>query len=164
MEIIDNFQDEEFKFNYETIDPTASYRFNQQIESFYFPLRQVKRRDNSNSSFNYMNTATINLFDKTIPRAEFHAHQFHFHSPSEHSIDGKLMDLEMHIVHKIQKELHPHKTEAEDPNDINRTSQFVGGVLAFLFKVMPDSYFVDRSKENPEILFHDAFLLMLVDE
>ena len=29
---------------------------------------------------------------------------------------------------------------------------------------MPDSYFVERSKENPEILYHDAFLLMLVDE
>lgn len=26
--------------------------------------------------------------------------QFHFHAPSEHAVDGKLMDLEMHIVHQ----------------------------------------------------------------
>lgn len=26
--------------------------------------------------------------------------QFHFHSPSEHTLDGQNMDLEMHIVHK----------------------------------------------------------------
>ena len=25
--------------------------------------------------------------------------QLHFHAPSEHTIDGKQMDLEMHIVH-----------------------------------------------------------------
>jgi hypothetical protein len=101
LEIIEDFQDEEFKFNYETIDPKASYKFNQQIESYYFPLKSVKRADNELRSFNYMNTATISLFDGHIPRANFFAHQFHFHSPSEHSIDGKLMDLEMHIVHKI---------------------------------------------------------------
>lgn len=101
IKIIDNFQDKEFAFNYETINPLASYKFNQQIESFYFPLSKVKHDDNDLSSFNYMSTATISLFDKHIPKADFFAHQFHFHSPSEHSIDGKLMDLEMHIVHKI---------------------------------------------------------------
>jgi carbonic anhydrase len=26
--------------------------------------------------------------------------QFHFHAPSEHTIDGRLFDLEMHLVHK----------------------------------------------------------------
>jgi carbonic anhydrase len=25
--------------------------------------------------------------------------QFHFHSPAEHTIDGKLYDAELHIVH-----------------------------------------------------------------
>lgn len=28
--------------------------------------------------------------------------QYHFHSPSEHSVDGKLLDLEMHIVHAME--------------------------------------------------------------
>lgn len=74
MEIMDDFQDDEFAFNYETIDPTASYRFNQTVESFYFPLRKVKRATNDHSSFNYMNTATISLFDPHIPKADFFAH------------------------------------------------------------------------------------------
>ena len=29
----------------------------------------------------------------------FTAAQLHFHAPSEHSVDGKHFDLEMHIVH-----------------------------------------------------------------
>ena len=29
----------------------------------------------------------------------FNALQFHFHSPSEHSVNGKLLPLEMHVVH-----------------------------------------------------------------
>jgi hypothetical protein len=40
----------------------------------------------------------------------------------------------------------------------------VGGVLGFMFKVMPDSYFEEKKKENPNILFHDEFLMNLVDE
>lgn len=31
--------------------------------------------------------------------SDWHPVQLHFHSPSEHTIDGKHMDLEMHIVH-----------------------------------------------------------------
>ena len=27
--------------------------------------------------------------------------QFHFHSPSEHTIDNREFDLELHIVHKL---------------------------------------------------------------
>ena len=30
----------------------------------------------------------------------FELQQFHFHSPSEHTIDGKHFDMEMHLVHK----------------------------------------------------------------
>lgn len=26
--------------------------------------------------------------------------QFHFHSPSEHTIDGKHLELELHLVHR----------------------------------------------------------------
>jgi hypothetical protein len=40
----------------------------------------------------------------------------------------------------------------------------VGGVLGFLFKVMPDSYFKKMMKKNPDILYHDEFLMNLVDE
>ena len=29
----------------------------------------------------------------------FNPVQYHFHTPSEHTVDGKLMDAEIHIVH-----------------------------------------------------------------
>ena len=29
--------------------------------------------------------------------------QFHFHAPSEHTVDGKFYDMEMHLVHKSDK-------------------------------------------------------------
>lgn len=140
-----DFEDSDFKCNYEVIDPKASYKFNQSIESYFFPLKT------KNTTANYLNTATISLFDKHIPNADFFGQQFHFHSPAEHSIDGKLMDLEMHIVHFI------------DPA-VKEQSQFFAGVLGFMFKVMPDDYFAARKSENPDILYHDEFLQTLVDE
>jgi len=88
-----------------------------------------------------MNTATISLFDKHIPKADFFAQQFHFHSPAEHSIDGKLMDLEMHIVHFIDEKIDPTKIGADNPD----ASQFFAGVLGFMFKVMDDEYFESRN-------------------
>lgn len=37
----------------------------------------------------------------TLPfTQQYNAVQFHFHCPSEHSVDGKLYDCEMHIVHQ----------------------------------------------------------------
>ena len=27
--------------------------------------------------------------------------QYHFHHPAEHTIDGRMFDMEMHIVHKL---------------------------------------------------------------
>jgi carbonic anhydrase len=35
---------------------------------------------------------------------EYHLVQFHFHSLSEHTINGKYRDLEMHLVHKDDRE------------------------------------------------------------
>jgi len=33
---------------------------------------------------------------------QFNALQFHFHTGSEHTIDGKRHDFEMHIVHTAE--------------------------------------------------------------
>ena len=41
--------------------------------------------------------------------------QFHFHSPSEHTVNSKQFDLEMHIVH------------------VDNTTQAAVAVLSFLF-------------------------------
>jgi carbonic anhydrase len=49
-----------------------------------------------------MQTKTVSLFDRHIDKATLYGMQYHFHSPSEHSIDGKLLDLEMHVVHKME--------------------------------------------------------------
>jgi hypothetical protein len=64
--------DKDFDFNYETIDPKASYKFNQTIESFSFPLKKTKRPENAHKSFNWFNTGTIGLFDQHIPKADFY--------------------------------------------------------------------------------------------
>ena len=37
--------------------------------------------------------------------AQFHAQAFHVHSPSEHSVNGQLYDLEMHTVHYVPKDV-----------------------------------------------------------
>jgi carbonic anhydrase len=36
----------------------------------------------------------------TLDGADYVVRQFHFHSPSEHTLDGKHFPLELHIVHK----------------------------------------------------------------
>ena len=38
-------------------------------------------------------------------KTSFSPLQFHFHAPSEHSVDGKLYDAEMHIVHVYKETL-----------------------------------------------------------
>lgn len=40
----------------------------------------------------------MNNYGADVP-ITFEAAQFHFHSPSEHTFDGKYHDLEMHTVH-----------------------------------------------------------------
>lgn len=132
-----DFKDSEFKFNYEVIDPRYSYKFKQDIESYFFPIKDAKKPGNNLTTQNYLSTATIGLFDPHIPKADFFAQQFHFHAPSEHSIDGQLMDLEMHIVHFIDEKIDPTKIGADN----RAASQFFAGVLGIIFKVMPEEYF-----------------------
>jgi carbonic anhydrase len=42
----------------------------------------------------------VYLYDETQAKKMFEPTNFHFHSPSEHTFDGKHYDLEMHIVNK----------------------------------------------------------------
>jgi len=156
MPISTEFKDSVFKCNYEVMEPQFSYKFTQGSETFVFPFQNVKHRDNQLAKNNYMHTSTISLFDPHIKSANFYGVQFHFHAPSEHSFDGKLLDLEMHIVHKLQKEHSAGNLPDGDP----AASQFSHGVLGFLFKIMPDSYFDENKNEG----YHDKFLSELIDE
>lgn len=61
---------------------------------------------------------------------KFEALQFHFHSPSEHTINGKHTDLEIHIVHKMKM----NKTIDSEGNPID-PGMIQYGVVGLLFDV-----------------------------
>jgi len=59
-----------------------------------------------NSKAGTKDSLSINYFSSKIGAEFYHAplrfeaNEFTFHSKSEHSIDGKQFDLEMHIIHR----------------------------------------------------------------
>jgi len=48
------------------------------------------------------NDGTLGLTRANGDISFFDPLQLHFHSPSEHTIDGKYFDVELHIVHKYK--------------------------------------------------------------
>lgn len=81
--------------------------------------------------------------------------QFHFHAPSEHSVDGKLYDLEFHLVH----------TYAD-------TNGMLGGVLGIFFDVeeggdypnpLLEALWDDREEVEDEVKIPLASFLAGVD-
>jgi len=94
MKVLEDFKDEKFQFKYENIDPSTQCKFKEAGEQF-----QVVLRNDKGPWDNYMQTATISLFDSHIKECTLFGLQAHFHAPSEHSINGKLFDLELHVVH-----------------------------------------------------------------
>lgn len=60
----------------------------------------------------------------------FEAAQFHWHSPSEHTIDGKHFDLEIHVVHTQKM----NATEDEDGNPID-PGKIKYAVIGLMFSV-----------------------------
>ena len=152
MPVLKNFRDKQFKFHYEEIDQKAKQlKFNEVGDAFYFDIAKGK---SERENLNCIKTQTISLFDPHIPVATLHGAQFHFHAPSEHSIDGKLLDLEMHIVHLL------------DSKREHNNSQFGAGVLGFFFKVMPEEYFEEMELRYPQadIEWHDKFMTALVKD
>lgn len=102
---------------------------------------------------NFMKTSTINLFEKNIDSATLYGLQYHFHAPSEHSINGQLLDLEMHIVHALEPKL-------VNPENEEDKSQFTNGVLGFLFKAVPDDFEFELQGLTD---YHDRFLRKMLE-
>lgn len=48
---------------------------------------------------NYLTYSVIDWNTSTTYISIFNALQVHYHAPSEHTINGKHFDLEMHLVH-----------------------------------------------------------------
>ncbi len=46
------------------------------------------------------NKGYLNLWNHSDSLSVFKVQNFHFHSPSEHTVDGLHYDLELHIVHQ----------------------------------------------------------------
>lgn len=93
-------------------------------------------------------TSTIGLFDQNCQHCKLQGLQYHFHAPSEHSINGKLLDLEMHIVHQLVP-------------DAKTPTRFSHGVLGFFFKAVPDDFeFAVHGLTD----YHDRFLKRMLVE
>ena len=79
--------------------------------------------------------------------------QFHFHSPSEHTIDGREFDLELHIVHKL---MYTQKNQEEIFNN------FRYAVTGVMFDVPKNLAALNESqKQNME--FFDTFMTAICE-
>ena len=66
-DIIYDFQDEAFKFNYEKVNAKNSLKFNEQGDAFYYQLND--KYANKDQGESYFETNTISLFDNHIEKA-----------------------------------------------------------------------------------------------
>lgn len=81
--------------------------------------------------FEFSDTKDTKEAFRVVP-GEYQAQQFHFHSPSEHTVDGVLMDLEMHTVHYDTNEL--VDATADDPFDGSKNHANIAA-LGIMFSV-----------------------------
>ena len=74
------------------------------------------------------NEAELQITFADGSKSFFTPKQFHFHAPSEHSVDGKLYDAEVHFVHVI-------KGSGTQDADGNITGERYGAVIGVFFDV-----------------------------
>lgn len=72
--------------------------FNYQVNS----LQMIKTNTSIDNILNNGHTIQLNYAPGstlTVGKKPYNLSQFHFHTPSEHKLDGKAFDMEMHLVH-----------------------------------------------------------------
>ena len=48
----------------------------------------------------FISLMKVNIFEWCVKMWNYRSLQFHFHTPSEHTINHEYFDLEMHLVHE----------------------------------------------------------------
>lgn len=89
------------------------------LKMSYKPIKMNIVNNGHTIQVNYDKGSTLTLNDK-----KYQLLQFHFHSHSEHTVEGKYYDLEMHLVHK------------DDSNNL--------AVVGVLFKKGSENHFLKK--------------------
>jgi len=97
----------------------------------YGPAKNVEGFNANNKTYQVQG----NFGTLALPDGEYEAKQFHLHFPAEHTVDGKLYDGELHIVHFKQ-------------NNANYTGVSIA-VVAVMLEIIP---------ENPVFKFFEALV------
>lgn len=143
MPISKEFKDYNFDFQYAEINAKEQVKFNQKGQQV-----QIVLNSPNSPMDNFMRTSTISLFEKHIECCNLHGLQYHFHAPSEHSINGQLMDLEMHIVHGFEP-------------GVKGQTKLSHGVLGFFFKAVPDDFPFGLHGATD---FHDRYMRKMLED
>ena len=87
----------------------------------------------------------------------FDSVQFHFHSPSEHIVDGSLYDLEMHLVHKDLRKGTINAVLGFMFKNTGKFNPFIQKAIDALEKPV-EIDFGDLVKDNPQFYFYHGSL------
>ncbi|MDM7273034.1 carbonic anhydrase [Sulfurihydrogenibium azorense] len=85
--------------NQSPVDISDNYKVHAKLEKLHINYTKAVNPEIVNNG----HTIQVNVledFKLNIKGKEYHLKQFHFHAPSEHTVNGKYYPLEMHLVHK----------------------------------------------------------------
>lgn len=125
------------------------------FNKMYAPLSTSAQKfdgHTSVTSYSYVGTGTPNGFysrhneytRETVPI--WNAAQFHWHAKSEHTVNGRQFDLELHVV---------HTPETKDTSSTRNANGFIYAVLGIFFDTDPE---FAKGFEDHEIRIIDDFL------
>ncbi|KAK3226625.1 hypothetical protein Dsin_006487 [Dipteronia sinensis] len=101
------------------------------IQRTYYPCNAVLKNRGHDISLQWLNNSA-GMIKINGTASNYILQQGHWHSPSEHTINGRRFDLELHMVHVCL-----------DPNVTNYIA-----VIALLYKIGPPDPFLSKLIEN----------------